>query len=124
MDFFGIAGTALTTSLAALGVTTLVVGLAAEIIINDVITGLVIGVGQPFRSGDRIEIMHLDTRGDVQEVGWRSTRILTQYKRIVTIPNSLIGKNLVTNYSSPTSSFGSRRTWPWRIGRISNTSDR
>lgn len=105
MDFFGITGTALTTSLAALGVTTLVVGLAAENIINDIITGLVIRVDQPFRPGDRIEILELTTWGDVQEVGWRSTRILTRDKRMVTIPNSLIGKNLVTNYSIPDKFF-------------------
>ncbi|WP_128694034.1 mechanosensitive ion channel family protein [Methanoculleus taiwanensis] len=105
MDFFGITGTALTTSLAALGVTTLVVGLAAENIINDIITGLVIRVDQPFRPGDRIEILELNTWGDVQEVGWRSTRILTRDKRMVTIPNSLIGKNLVTNYSIPDKFF-------------------
>lgn len=105
MDFFGITGTALTTGLAALGVTTLVVGLAAENIINDIITGLVIRVDQPFRPGDRIEIMELNTWGDVQEVGWRSTRILTRDKRMVTIPNSLIGKNLVTNYSIPDKFF-------------------
>ncbi|MDG6256674.1 MAG: mechanosensitive ion channel [Methanomicrobiaceae archaeon] len=63
MDFFGITGTVLTTGLAALGVTTLVVGLAAENIINDVITGLVIRVDQPFRPGDRIEILELNTWG-------------------------------------------------------------
>jgi MscS family membrane protein len=105
MDFFGITGAALTTGLATLGVTTLVVGLAAENIINDVITGLVIRVDQPFRPGDRIEIQELNTWGDVQEVGWRSTRILTRDKRMVTIPNSLIGKNLVTNYSIPNTFF-------------------
>lgn len=105
MDFFGISGTALTTGLAALGVTTLVVGLATENIINDIITGLVIRIDQPFRPGDRIEILELNTRGDVQEVGWRSTRILTRDKRMVTIPTSLIGKNLVTNYSIPDKFF-------------------
>jgi MscS family membrane protein len=105
MDFLGITGTVLTTGLAAIGVTTLVVGLAAENIINDVITGFVIRVDQPFRPGDRIEIMELNTWGDVQEVGWRSTRILTRDKRMVTIPNSLIGKNLVTNYSIPDKFF-------------------
>lgn len=105
MDYFGITSAALTTSLAALGVTTLIVGLAAENIINDIISGYVIGLDQPFREGDRIEILELDTWGDVQEVGWRSTRILTLNKRMVTIPNSLIGRNLVTNYSIPNKFF-------------------
>jgi MscS family membrane protein len=105
MDYFGITSSALTASVAALGVTTLVVGLAAENIINDVISGVVIRADHPFRVGDRIEISELSTWGDVQEVGWRSTRILTRDKRMVTVPNSLIGKNLVTNYSVPDKVF-------------------
>ena len=85
--------------------TTIIVGLAAENIINDIISGYVIKGDRPFGVGDRIDISELNTWGDVQEVGWRSTRILTRDKRMVTVPNSLIGKNLVTNYSVPNKVF-------------------
>jgi MscS family membrane protein len=105
MDYFGITSSALTASVAALGVTTIIVGLAAENIINDIISGYVIKGDRPFGVGDRIDISELNTWGDVQEVGWRSTRILTRDKRMVTVPNSLIGKNLVTNYSVPNKVF-------------------
>ena len=105
MDYFGITSSALTASVAALGVTTIIIGLAAENIINDIISGYVIRVDRPFGVGDRIDISELDTWGDVQEIGWRSTRILTRDKRMVTVPNSLIGKNLVTNYSVPNKVF-------------------
>ena len=105
MDHFGITDSALTASVAALGVTTIIVGLAAENIINDIISGYVIKGDRPFGVGDRIDISELNTWGDVQEVGWRSTRILTRDKRMVTVPNSLIGKNLVTNYSVPNKVF-------------------
>jgi MscS family membrane protein len=105
MDYFGITSSVLTAGIAALGVGTLVVGLAAENIINDLISGIVISIDRPFRVGDRIEILDLDTWGDVQEIGWRSTRILTRDKRMVDIPNSLIGSNMVTNYSVPNKVF-------------------
>lgn len=105
MDYFGITSSALTASVAALGVTTIIIGLAAENIINDIISGYVIRADRPFGVGDRIDISELDTWGDVQEIGWRSTRILTRDKRMVTVPNSLIGKNLVTNYSVPDKVF-------------------
>ena len=105
LDHFDITSSALTASVATLGLTTLIVGLAAENIINDVITGIVINADRPFQAGDRIEISELNTWGDVQEVGWRSTRILTRDKRMVTVPNSLIGQNLVTNYSVPNKVF-------------------
>ena len=105
MDYFGITSSALTASIAALGVTTIIIGLAAENIINDIISGYVIKGDRPFAVGDRIDIAELHTWGDVQEIGWRSTRILTRDKRMVTVPNSLIGKNLVTNYSVPNKVF-------------------
>lgn len=105
MDYFGISSSALTASVAALGVTTIIVGLAAENIINDIISGYVIKVDRPFAVGDRIDIAELHAWGDVQEVGWRSTRILTRDKRMVTVPNSIIGRNMVTNYSVPNKVF-------------------
>jgi small-conductance mechanosensitive channel len=63
--------------------------------------GLSIMVDQPFAVGDRVEILDINTWGDVQEIGLRSTRILTRDNRTVTVPNSIIGQGLVVNYSIP-----------------------
>ena len=49
-------------------------------------------VDHPFAVGDRGEILDINTWGDVQEIGLRSTRILTRDNRTVTIPNSIIGQ--------------------------------
>lgn len=35
------------------------------------------------------------------EIGWRSTRVLTRDNRLVIVPNSVIGMDLITNYSIP-----------------------
>ena len=99
LNHFGITGTALTASLTALGLSGIIVGLAAQTTLADIITGIVLLIDRPFRIGDRIRIEKLDTWGDVIEIGWRSTRILTRDNRLVTIPNSIIGTDMITNYS-------------------------
>lgn len=105
LKHFGITGTALTASLTALGLSGIIVGLAAQTTLADIITGIVLLIDRPFRIGDRIRIEKLDTWGDVMEIGWRSTRILTRDNRLVVIPNSVIGRDLITNYSIPDKNF-------------------
>jgi small-conductance mechanosensitive channel len=60
---------------------------------------------RPFSIGDRVAITDIDTWGDVTEIGLRSTRILTRDNRMVTVPNSVIGKGLVVNYSDPSTVY-------------------
>ena len=60
---------------------------------------------QPFAIGDRVDLQDLNTWGDVVEVGLRSTRILTRDNRLVTVPNSVIGKGLIVNYSDPSTVY-------------------
>jgi len=105
LEHFGITGPALTASLTALGIGGIIFGLAAQNTLSDMITGVVLLIDRPFRIGDRIRIEKLDTWGDVIEIGWRSTRILTRDNRLVIIPNSIIGKDMVTNYSIPEKIF-------------------
>jgi small-conductance mechanosensitive channel len=84
-----------------LGIGSLAVALAAQESLADTISGFLIMVDRPFRIGDRIEIQDLDTWGDVVDIGLRSSRIRTRDNRMVIVPNSVIGKSLVVNYSYP-----------------------
>jgi small-conductance mechanosensitive channel len=86
---------------AALGIAGLAFSLAAQDTLADAINGFIILVDQPFRVGDRIQIQGLDTWGDVVDIGTRTTRIRTRDNRMVVVPNSIIGKNQVVNYSYP-----------------------
>jgi small-conductance mechanosensitive channel len=104
-EHFGITGTAFLASLTAFGIGGIIVGLAARKTLADIISGVVLLIDRPFRIGDRILIEKIDTSGDVIEIGWRSTRILTRDNRLVVIPNSIIGTDLVTNYSIPEKIF-------------------
>ncbi len=105
LDYFEITGTTLTALFAAVGIGGIIVGLAAQDTISNIITGVVLLIDRPFRIGDRIRIEQLDTWGDVVEIGWRSTRILTRDNRLVVIPNSIIGTDMITNYSIPEKMF-------------------
>lgn len=102
LGHFGIEPSAL---VATLGISTLAVALAAQETLSDVISGFMIMLDQPFAIGDRVEIQDIDTWGDVTEVGLRSTRILTRDNRLVTVPNSVIGKGLIVNYSNPSTDY-------------------
>jgi small-conductance mechanosensitive channel len=86
---------------ATLGIGSLAVALAAQAALSDTISGFLIMIDQPYRIGDRIEILDIDTWGDVRDIGLRSTRILTPDNRMVIIPNSVIAKSLVVNRTSP-----------------------
>jgi MscS family membrane protein len=98
LSHFGINMTAFA---ALLGITGLAFSLAARTTIEDAIAGVIILADQPFRVGDRIEVAAANTWGDVVDIGLRTTRIRTRDNRLVIIPNSLIAKNEVINYTYP-----------------------
>jgi MscS family membrane protein len=90
---------------ATLGIGSLAIALAAQATLADTINGFVIMFDRPFRIGDRIELLELNTWGDVVDIGLRSTRIRTRDNRMVIVPNSVIGKSLVINHSYPDSQY-------------------
>lgn len=90
---------------ATLGIGSLAIALAAQDALSDTISGFLIMIDRPFRIGDRIQIMDLNTWGDVLDIGLRSSRIRTRDNRMVVVPNSLIGKSLVVNYSYPNDEY-------------------
>ena len=79
--------------------------LAAQDTLSDMIYGFIILFDRPYRVGDRVEVQELGTWGDVVEIGTRTSRIKTRDNRMVIVPNSLIGKNQVINYSYPDPSY-------------------
>jgi len=88
-----------------LGIGSLAIALAAQATLADTISGFVIMIDRPYRIGDRIELLDLNTWGDVMDIGLRSTRIRTLDNRMVIVPNSVISKSLVVNHSYPNSLY-------------------
>jgi MscS family membrane protein len=78
-------GFQVTSLLAGLGIGGLALALAAQKTVENLIGSLAIGVDQPFRVGDFVQVE--GTSGTVETVGMRSTRIRTLDRTLVTIPN-------------------------------------
>jgi len=95
----------ITAMVTTLGIGSLAVALAAQSALEDTISGFMIMLDRPYRIGDRIELLDLNTWGDVVDIGLRSTRIRTRDNRMVVVPNSQIGKSLVVNYAYPNDQY-------------------
>jgi small-conductance mechanosensitive channel len=91
----------LSALLALLGLGGLAVSLAAKETLADMISGFIILIDRPYQIGDRIRIDTMDDWGDVEDIGMRTTRIRTLDNRLVIVPNSVIGRNQVENYTYP-----------------------
>jgi small-conductance mechanosensitive channel len=81
--------------LAALGSAALAIGLGLQDLIKNLIGGLVIVVDRPFQIGDRLRLAEAD--GEVKQIGLRSTKVLTDVGRLVTIPNSDVLTRVTVN---------------------------
>jgi small-conductance mechanosensitive channel len=86
--------------LVTLGVGSLAIGLALQDTLANMFGGFTIMVDRPFRSGDRIQLQTGEL-GDVQSVGIRSTTVLMLNGNLLIVPNSLLVKNSIINYSVP-----------------------
>ncbi len=87
--------------IAALGVGGLAVGLALQDTLSNVFAGLHIIGDQPIRVHDIIEIQGQNLVGEVEDIGWRSTRIRTYSNNLVIVPNNTIATSILTNYEMP-----------------------
>jgi small-conductance mechanosensitive channel/CRP-like cAMP-binding protein len=86
--------------LTALGVSSIVLGLALQNTLDNVMVGIAVLLERPFEVGDWITIGSLT--GEVIEMNWRSVRIRTRARDLVIVPNSVIGKETLVNMSRPT----------------------
>ena len=94
-------GLSITGVLATSGVLAIVFGLALQSTLADVFAGIAVGVDAPFRLGDRVRVGDL-AEGVVAGANWRSVRIHTDTEDVATIPNSVVAKAMISNFSFPT----------------------
>lgn len=81
-----------------------IVGFALRNMISDLFTGIALGIEQPFSLGDWIRIQD-GTVGQVVEMNWRSTRLLTGADISIVVPNSELAISTFKNYSKPERSW-------------------
>ncbi len=76
-----------------------VVGFALQDTLGNAFAGLGIQSEKPFRVGHWIRVG--DFEGRVVEVTWRATKLRTKSGNFVIVPNNIIAKDAIINYSEP-----------------------
>jgi small-conductance mechanosensitive channel/CRP-like cAMP-binding protein len=89
-------GSILTTS----ALLTAVIGLALQDTLGNLVSGLALQMQRPFDVGDWIELDGAHG-GQVTEVTWRATSIMTLDHVEVIVPNGSVAKSSIRNYSRP-----------------------
>ena len=97
-------GINVTGIVAALGIFGLAVAFAAQDTMENVIAGIFIIVDRPFREGERILLPKklggiYSSWGDVKQIGLRTTHVRSTDGVMLTIPNKLLTKDPVANFS-------------------------
>jgi len=88
---------------AGLGLGGLAFALAAKDVLANIFGGIVIIMEKPFSIGDWIFTNSVE--GTVEDISFRSTRIRTFTQALVTVPNSTLANEAITNWSK----MGKRR---------------
>lgn len=89
----GVAG----SLVAGAGVTAIILGFAFKDIAENFLAGILLAISKPFVIGDIVEVNGV--KGPVLQVDLRSTQIKTVDGRDIFIPNSIVIKNIFTNYT-------------------------
>ncbi|NES21263.1 MAG: mechanosensitive ion channel [Symploca sp. SIO3E6] len=84
----------------ALGVGSLVIALALQDTLSNLVSGFLLLADSPFKKGDWIKVG--DITGQVVDMNWRAVRLLTFEEDLLVIPNGSLGKQNILNHSQPT----------------------
>jgi MscS family membrane protein len=96
-----------TNILASLGLAGAALALAAKESIENVIASFIIFFDKPFTAGDVLKVNNIT--GTVEKIGLRSTRIRTDQKTYVTVPNKQMVDSIVDNLTLRTQRKGELR---------------
>lgn len=112
---FSITGINFVSALVGAGFFGLVVGLAAQAVLGNLFSGLMLVASRPFNVGDRIALitwqygkfppslshgwLEPSYTGQVKEITLIYTKILTDSNALVTVPNGIVTQSLILNLS-------------------------
>ena len=86
--------------LAGSAIVAAIVGFALQETLGNAFAGIAIQIDKPFRVGHWISVGGFE--GVVSEVTWRATRIRTKTGNMVIVPNNIVAREPINNYSQPT----------------------
>ena len=101
---FAILGISLTPIITALGVGGIAVGLALQPTLDNLFSGIQILASGQMGPGDYVRL-ESGQEGVIEDVTWRNTTIRQTSGNLVIVPNSVIGKSLIINFSRSTSAY-------------------
>ncbi len=84
---------------AALGVGSIVLGLALQDALGNLFSGLALLIEQPFAVGDWIQVG--DDVGKIVEVNWRAVHLITREQELIIVPNSILAGQTLQNFRRP-----------------------
>jgi small-conductance mechanosensitive channel len=83
----------------ALGVSSIVIGLALQDTLGSVTSGIALLFEQPFSVGDWLRVG--DFVGQVIDINWRAVRLQTLEREMLVIPHKVISAEIIRNFSQP-----------------------
>ncbi|KPA11526.1 membrane protein containing Mechanosensitive ion channel MscS [Candidatus Magnetomorum sp. HK-1] len=111
LAFFGIIAYVfdqkLTSLLATSGMVAMIIGLAIQVNIANIFSGIAINLEHPFRINDWIKIGD-DFRGKVVDITWRTIKLRTMDGSLLSLPNSIASESPIHNYNHPNRFFWNR----------------
>ena len=89
----------LSSLITALGVSSIVLGLALQEPLGNLFNGITLINERPFQVGDYIEVD--GHAGQVVEVNWRAVRLLTRERDLIVLPHMKVSQSAIMNHSRP-----------------------
>ncbi|NEP17932.1 MAG: mechanosensitive ion channel family protein [Leptolyngbya sp. SIO4C1] len=83
----------------ALGISSIVLGLALQDTLSNLFSGVALLFERPFDIGDWLKIG--DMIGRVEEINWRSVHLVTRERELLIVPSSILAREVIRNYRRP-----------------------
>lgn len=90
----------LSTLLVGSTAVSVILGFALQETLGNFFAGLALGVSKPYNLGDFVQVTNLT--GQVEKIDWRSTALRTTTGDYTVLPNSVMAKEIIQNFSAPT----------------------
>ncbi|MBN1223470.1 MAG: mechanosensitive ion channel [Candidatus Aminicenantes bacterium] len=97
----GVLGVNITPFLATSALLTMIIGLAFQGVLSNILSGMSLHLIKSFGKGDWISVG--TEEGVVMDTNWRETRVLNRFSNIVVFPNNVVASEKITNFSLPDS---------------------
>lgn len=95
----GILGINITPFLATSALLTMILGLAFQGVLSNILSGMSLHLTRSFSKGDWIQVG--SNEGEVLDTNWRETRIIDLFSNVVIIPNNIVASETFVNFSHP-----------------------